>query len=96
MYGEDGEILASKSFELVSGSFGTNGDVITVMGGSTLSIRVKAANGVLSFVRVDLPQTGDESNMVLWVIVLAAAVCLFVGVNIYKKKRNDVTSDDQT
>ena len=34
--------------------------------------------------------------MVLWVIVLAAAVCLFVGVNIYKKKRNDVTSDDQT
>lgn len=95
VYGEDGEILASKSFELVSGSFGTNGDVITVMGGSTLSIRVKAANGVLSFVRVDLPQTGDESNMVLWVIVLAAAVCLFVGVNIYKKKRNDVTSDDQ-
>ncbi len=96
VYGEDGEVLASKSFELVSGAFGTNGDVITVMGGSTLSIRVKAANGVLSFVRVDLPQTGDESNMVLWVIVLAAAVCLFVGVNIYKKKRNDVTSDDQT
>ncbi len=95
VYGEDGEVLASKSFELVSGAFGTNGDVITVMGGSTLSIRVKAANGVLSFVRVDLPQTGDESNMVLWVIVLAAAVCLFVGVNIYKKKRNDVTSDDQ-
>lgn len=95
VYGEDGEVLASKSFELVSGAFGTNGDVITVMGGSTLSIRVKAANGVLSFVRVDLPQTGDESNMVLWVIVLAAAVCLFVGVNIYKKKRNDVASDDQ-
>ena len=92
VYGKDGSVLGSKSFELVSGSFGTNGDTITVMGGSTLTIRVKAAGGSLSFTKIDLPQTGDESDMVLWIGVLALAVCAFAGVTVYRRKRSGHTS----
>lgn len=95
VYGKDGSVLGSKSFELVSGSFGTNGDTITVMGGSTLTIRVKAAGGSLSFTKIDLPQTGDESCMVLWIGVLALAACAFAGVTVYRRKRSGRTDTTQ-
>ncbi len=95
VYGKDGSVLGSKSFELVSGSFGTNGDTITVMGGSTLTIRVKAAGGNLSFTKIDLPQTGDESCMVLWIGVLALAACAFAGVTVYRRKRSGRTDTTQ-
>lgn len=89
VYDADGSVLGSKSFELVSGTtFGVNGDVITVLGGSTLSIQVQTANGSLAFTRVDLPQTGDSSHLVLWVALFAVAACACAGVNVYRKKRS--------
>ena len=84
-----GSVIASKAFTLASGSAGLSGDTVTAMGGTTLTLRVKMANGQLSFTRVSVPQTADTFNYVLWIGLLAVSAAGLTGLTIYRKKQRN-------
>lgn len=83
----DGAVLASRSFELVSGnSVSINGDRITALKGSDITLKIKIVNGEIHFESIVLnsyPETGDDTNAALWVMVLL--LCLFEIFMVYTK-----------
>lgn len=92
----NGTILASKAFEVVFGDKGSiNGSQIVVKSGSATTLTVQLEGSELKFLNVQdgdvyrvLPAgTGDDSNPMLWLIlvILTCAVC--GGVFFYEKRK---------
>ena len=80
----NGNVLAQRNFELVSGNaVSVNGDKITAKGGSTLSLTIKVVNRELQFVTA--VATGDTASMGTWMI-LALSALLGLGILVYRKK----------
>lgn len=84
----DGNIIASKTFELTSGSqLSVGGNQIVAKGGSLLSMRIKCEDGVLSIDDVSqIPQTGDTLNLGLIIGIMAISAAGLAGLFIYRKR----------
>lgn len=88
---ESGNAIASKTFTLKAGSkFSANGDELTVVSGSTVSIPVTYDGSTLTFgnaVQDSEPQTGDTTQLELYAAVLAVcAVGLGAAVTLLRRR----------
>lgn len=93
IYDANGNKMGGKSFTLACGGFGVDGSVITVSDGGLVDINVRVENGTLQFDNVSLaqpastlPQTGDDFDPTLWVMLAFLSACTAAGLTIYKKK----------
>ena len=87
----DGNILASKKFELRSGkTVGFSGNVLSAPAGSAVVMTVKVANGNMTFsnVRRGNPQTGDHANTAMWLLLMAGSCAVLAGLAAYRKRRS--------
>ena len=86
----NGNLLASRRFELREDTVVTlSGDTVTAPAGSGISLTVRVADGELAFSNVRLvaaPRTGDESNLEIWLFVLALVCVALAGTVIYRRK----------
>lgn len=97
IYDANGNVMGGKSFVLAHGGFGVDGSVITVSDGALVDITVKAENGTLQFTNTTLaqgsaaiPQTGDDFEPQLWLLLAVLSACMATGMTIYKKKKDQV------
>lgn len=87
----DGNILASKKFELRSGkTVGFAGNVLSAPAGSAVVMTVKVADGNMTFsnVRRGNPQTGDHANTAMWLLLMAGSCAVLAGLAAYRKRRS--------
>ena len=89
---EDGSIMSSKNFELVIGSnLSINGNRITAPEDSDISIKIKIDNGEIFFESVTLnstPKTGDDTNWILYLMLLLESMLgMFITFVNMKKRR---------
>ena len=86
----NGNLLSSRRFELREDTVVTlSGDTVTAPAGSGISLTVRVADGELAFSNVRLvaaPRTGDESNLEIWLFVLALVCVALAGTVIYRRK----------
>lgn len=97
IYDANGNVMGGKSFVLAHGGFGVDGSVITVSDGALVDITVKAENGTLQFANTTLaqgsaaiPQTGDDFEPRLWLLLAVLSACMATGMTIYKKKKDQM------
>ena len=59
--------------------------IVSTNGAATTTFTVKAKTAVDN--DTDSPQTGDNSNMALWIALLAASMFGFAGTAVYSKRK---------
>lgn len=99
----NGEVIATKDFSIVSGSpLALTGDIITAENKSVLTVTIQVKQDTLFFLNlqegdhttpgVDItsPQTGDNTNLVLWYIALAFSLFVVIVLSFYIRKKSRV------
>ena len=89
----NGETLATKNFEIVSGSsVNLNGSTITAQQGANIYLKIKVQDGELLLVsagsEADAPKTGDPTNLTLWLVLALLSASVFCVA--LTKRRNRV------
>lgn len=91
-----GNLLASKSFELVFGdTVNLTGNQVTVKGGGISTFTVQVSGNEMTFLgvqegdvyRVVPAQTGDSANPVLWLAMVLVCGAAIAGYYVYRKRR---------
>lgn len=82
----NGNVVASRQFQLVPGAAGFDNMTITAQQGSSLLVDVQCSGGSLSFVNV-IPQTGDAFNLTLVLMLMAISGAAAVTIYIYRRRR---------
>lgn len=89
----EGAIVASKNFDIIKGSpISMDGDRIYVQPDEafTMTLVLNGSSLVIKDVQkaTEVPQTGDSSNIVLWMILLAGSMAAAAGAGLKRRKTN--------
>lgn len=98
-----GNLLASKSFELVFGDTANlTGNQVTVKGGGISTLTVQVSGNEMTFLgvqegdvyRVVPAQTGDSANPVLWLALVLVCGAAIAGYYVYRKRRPKAEAEE--
>lgn len=98
-----GNLLASKSFELVFGDTANlTGNQVTVKGGGISTLTVQVSGNEVTFLgvqegdvyRVVPAQTGDSANPVLWLALVLVCGAAIAGYYVYRKRRPKAEAEE--